>query len=195
MKIIPFRFFLYTFVFIIALSFTSPALAHVDEPRLEINTDRMNPGGIVDVRGVAFDYEESVMLALIGSQADILLGEVNANLEGEFIHTVVLPTDLVEGTYYFRATSSHHWVISPPLTVWGKAILEGGSQGLRDEDDGLLAPMPTLAPAVATAPAPSLQTAPTPASVSNRNIPALSALTVLGIVIVAIVFAMKRQNS
>ena len=71
MKIIPFRFSLYAFVFIIALPVTSPALAHVDEPRLEINTDRLNPGGIVDVRGVAFDYEESVTLVLIGSQADI----------------------------------------------------------------------------------------------------------------------------
>jgi len=191
MKIIPFRFFLYTFVFIIALSFTSPALAHVDEPRLEINTDRLNPGGVVDVRGVAFDYEESVTLALIGSQADIPLGEITANLEGEFLHIVVLPSDLVEGTYYFRATTSHHWALSPPLTVWGTAMMEGGGQGLRDEDDPLLAPMPTFAPAVATAPIASVPVAATPASTWNPNILALVVLIVIGIIVL---FAIKRKT-
>ena len=171
------------------------ASAHSTQPRLEINQDRLNPGGIVDVRGVSFGMEESVTLTLISSNAEIPLGEMLANAEGEFKYIAVLPSDLVEGTYYFRGVTSHHFVLSPPLTVWGVAIAVGGGQGERDEDDGLLAPMPTLAPAASTTLQLSLQLEPTPASVSNRNIPALIALTVIGIVIVAIVFAMKRKNS
>jgi hypothetical protein len=135
---------------LVALSFflVPVALAHGGEPRLEISMERLSPGGVVDVRGVEFDYEELVTLALIGSEKDIVVGEITTNVEGEFTHIAVLPSDLAEGTYYFRATTSHHWAISPPLTVWGIAYIEGGGQGPRDEDDGLLAPMPMFAPGV-----------------------------------------------
>ena len=179
-------------VILFSLFIVPVASAHNTQPRVEINMERLNPGGIVDVRGVSFGMEESVTLTLIGSSAEISFGEVLSDAEGEFMHIAVLPSDLVEGTYYFRATTSHHWVISAPLTVWGTAVAEGGGQGLRDDDDGLLAPMPTLAHAAATAPAPSLPLDPTPASASNRTIPTLIALTVLGIFVV---FAIKMKNT
>jgi len=88
------------------------ASAHSTQPRVEISMDRLNPGGVVDVRGVSFGLEESVTLALIESGVDISLGEMISDPEGEFKHIVVLPSDLVEGTYYFRAVTSHHWVVS-----------------------------------------------------------------------------------
>jgi hypothetical protein len=191
MKKIAFGFLL----FIFALGVAQPVYAHGGQPRLEINIDHTNPGAVVDVRGVEFGYDDLVMLALIGSEAEIALGETTANGEGEFQQIVVLPPDLIEGTYYFRATTIHHWVISPPLTVWGTAVLEGGGQGERDEDDGLLAPMPTFAPAVVTAPVAAVPVEATPASAANRNVPALIALMVIGSTIVAIVFAIKRKNS
>lgn len=180
-------------VILLALFIVPTASAHNKVPRVEISLERMNPGGVVDIRGVSFGMDDIVSLSLIGTGVDVSLGDVTANAEGDFTYIAVLPVELVEGAYYFRAVTSHHYVLSPPLTVWGTAIAEGGGQGPRDEDDGLLAPMPTFPPAVVTAPA--LQTDPTPASVSNRNIPALIALTGLCIVIVAIVFAMKRKNS
>ena len=170
------------------------ASAHNTQPRLEINQERLNPGGIVDVRGVSFGMEESVTLTLIGSSAEIPLGEMLSDAEGEFLHIAVLPVDLAEGTYYFRGVASHHFVLSPPLTVWGTAVVEGGGQGERDEDDGLLAPMPTLAPAAVTASVPSLQTDPAQASVPNRSFPALMVLTVLGILIAAGVLVMRRKK-
>jgi len=191
MKKIAFGFLL----FIFALGVAQPVYAHGGQPRLEINIDHTNPGAVVDVRGVEFGYDDLVMLALLGSEAEIALGEITANAEGEFQQIVVLPSDLIEGTYYFRATTIHHWVISPPLTVWGTAVLEGGGQGERDEDDGLLAPMPTFAPAVVTAPVAAVPVEATSASAANRNVPALIALMVIGSTIVAIVFAIKRKNS
>jgi len=158
------------------------ASAHSSQPRVEINMERLNPGGIVDVRGVSFGMEESVTLALIGSGVEISLGELIADAEGGFMHIAMLPSDLVEGTYYFRATTSHHWVISPPLTVWGTAIVDGGGQGLRDDDDGLLAPMPTFAPAVPTMSVPQAPVVATPAVEWNPNILILVVLMVIGIV-------------
>ena len=182
-------------IILFSLFIVPVASAHSTQPRLEINVERLNPGGIVDVRGVSFGMEESVTLTLISSNAEIPLGEMLSDAEGEFLHIAVLPVDLAEGTYYFRGVTSHHFVLSPPLTVWGTAVAEGGGQGLRDDDDGLLAPMPTVAPAAAATIQPSLPMEPTPASISNRNISAPIALAVIGILIVAIAIAMKRKNS
>ena len=182
-------------VILFSLFIVPVASAHSTQPRLEINQERLNPGGIVDVRGVSFGMEESVTLTLISSNAEIPLGEMLSDAEGQFLHIAALPVDLAEGTYYFRGVTSHHFVLSPPLTVWGTAVAEGGGQGLRDDDDGLLAPMPTVAPAAAATLLPTLQLEPTPVSVSNRNLSAPIALAVIGVVIVAIVFAVKRKNS
>ena len=130
------------------------ALAHGTEPRLEISVERINPGGTLDVRGVEFDYEQSVTLSLERKGAVVPLGEVVTDLEGVFLQIVVLPVDLPEGVYNVRAVTIHHDVLSPALTVQGSPILEGGGQGERDEDDGLLAPMPTYAPGVSSTPLP-----------------------------------------
>lgn len=134
-------------VIVVALGFcvVPRASAHSMQPRVEISKERLNPGEVVDVRGVSFDMDEPVTLTLLGSSVEIPMGEALSDGEGDFLQILVLPADLAEGTYYIRATTNHHWVISPPLTVWGTAAVEGGGQGLRDEDDGLLAPMPTAA--------------------------------------------------
>jgi len=178
-------------VIVYSLIIVPVASAHNMQPRVEISMERLNPGGIVDVRGVSFGMEETVTLTLIGSSAEIPLGEILSDAEGEFMHIAVLPSDLVEGTYYFRATTSHHWVISPPLTVWGTAVMEGGGQGLRDDDDGLLAPMPTLAPVAATAPVPSAPVEATPTSTWSPIILALAALIFIGIVVA---FGLKKKR-
>src|SRR5215216_3824804 len=194
-----FRLFFLGTLTITCIFFSVPGVsAHGGQPRLEINVERLNPGGVVDVRGVEFAYDDLVMLALVGSEAEIALGEITANAEGEFKQIVVLPSDLVEGTYYFRATTIHHWVISPPLTIQGSLILsEGGGQGPRDQDDGLLAPMPTFAPGVVPDDAISKgQTQPaseaTPATNWNPGILVLVGFLVFGIIVV---FALKIKKA
>jgi len=134
---------------LIIFSFVHPVSAHGDEPRLEISHEFMNPGGVVDVRGVDFEPEESITLMLINPQTAIPLGEIIANVEGVFLITVPLPVDLTEGTYSFLAITDDHNITSPDLTVQGSPIYGGeGGQGLRDEGDPLLAPIPTFAPGV-----------------------------------------------
>ena len=176
-----------TLVVMLSLFVAPSVSAHNMEPRVEISLERLHPGEVVDVRGVSFDMDEPVTLTLLGTGVEIPLGEVISNAEGDFLHIVVLPSDLVDGTYYFRAVTSHHFVISPPLTVWGTAITEGGGQGPRDEDDGLLAPMPTFPPAVATVSAPvvSMPARQLPASAGLRtNTVVLAAFMVLAIILV-----------
>ena len=180
-----------TIILTIAFSFTTSVLVHGGEPRLEISVERLNPGGVIDVRGVAFDYEESVTLYLERPGIVIQLGEVVADLEGVFLHIIVLPVDLPEGEYNIRAVADHHDILSPMLMVQGSAMLEGGGRGERDEDDSLLAPMPTFAPAVATVPVPSAPVEAAPGFGWNPRILALGVLMVIGIVLV---LGLKRKN-
>jgi len=70
----------YGFILFFALCFTRPAFAHGGEPRLEISVERMNPGGIVDLRGVDFEPEEIITLMLVNSRSTISLGEVVADV-------------------------------------------------------------------------------------------------------------------
>jgi len=178
-------------VLLFCLFIVPTASAHSTVPRVEISTERLHPGEVIDVRGISFGMDDSVTLTLIGSGVEVSFGEIIASGEGEFTYIAVLPSDLVEGTYYFRAVTSHHYVLSPPLTVWGTAFIDGGGQGPRDEDDGLLAPMPTFPPAVMTAPVAQVPEA-TPASNWNAIILALAALIVIGI---AIGYSIKHKSS
>ena len=100
-----------------------------------------------------------------------------------FTQIISLPSDLVEGIYTVRAATDDHEVISPPFTVWGTPILVGEEgEGARDEEDGLLAPMPTIPipEAISTLPHNSGQSV-AAASSGSRPLLVLAALGVIGV--------------
>ena len=194
MKIITFRCFLIAIAIVLAFTFVHPTLAHTGRPRLEISVERMNPGGVLDVRGVEFDYEQSVTLYLERKGIVVPLGEVVTDLEGVFIYVAILPVDLPQGVYNIRAVTGHHDVLSPALTVQGSPILgEGGGQGERDEDDGLLAPMPTFAPGVSSTPLPQTTALEPPVSKGSSTILIYSILLGMGIVALLGIRRLKKQ--
>jgi len=194
MKIITFRSFSIAIAIVLAFTFVHPALAHTGQPRLEISVERMSPGGVVDVRGVEFDYEQSVTLYLERTGIVVQLGEVVTDLEGVFVYIAVLPVDLPEGVYNIRAVTSHHDVLSPALTVQGSPILgEGGGQGERDEDDGLLAPMPTFAPGVSSTPLPQTMASETPTSKESSTTLIYSILLGAGIIALLGIRILKKR--
>jgi len=156
MRKITFRSLLYIFLFLFSLLFTQPAFAHGDEPRLEISMERLNPGGVVEVRGVAFDYDEPVVLSLMRSEIRIRLVEVTADGEGMFTQIIVLPVDLPIGEYNFLARSDHHIVTSPTITVSGAALLDQEDSGIRDQSDLQLGSIPTFAPGASSTPLPAV---------------------------------------
>jgi len=193
-----YRYCLLNLILLIALVFARPALAHGDDPRLEITPERVNPGGVVDVRGVDFEREESVTLLLVNGGTAIPFGEIAADVDGVFLQSVIVPVDLPEGTYNFLAITDDHNVTSPDFLVQGPPIFAdgGGGQGLRDEDDPLLAPMPTFAPGVA----PAIASGPTrtvPAKEENRSagVPVLVfAGFVLAVGVLFIAFLRRRSR-
>jgi hypothetical protein len=138
-------------VFLLSLWTVSPVSAHGDDARIEVSQVRLNPGSVLDIRGVGFEPETEVSLLLTGSQVNVPLGTAVADMEGTFLLTLALPADLAEGSYVVRGTTNDdHSVDSPQLTIWGTADLGSANGEPREEDDGLLAPMPTLAAGVPT---------------------------------------------
>lgn len=137
---------LFISVSVFAFSSVLPAYAHGGEPRLEISLDRINPGGTLEVRGVEFDYDEPVTLSLMRAEIQIPLMDVIADPEGVFTQVIVLPADLPPGEYTFRAKSEHHKVLSPVFMVSGPALLDKEDNGVRDQSDLELGPLPTFVP-------------------------------------------------
>lgn len=199
-KLIP-ELFLHIFIFIFALCTAQPALAHGSEPRLEISVERINPGEGLDVRGVDFDYEQSVTLYLERTGILIQLGEILTDLEGVFVQNVVLPVDLPEGVYNVRAVADHHEVVSPALTVQGALILDDGRvQAGRDEHEGFSAPVPTIDTSIAPVEAPPLTVQPIPQTIaleppaSKRSSTTLIYSILLGIGIITLVAVRMVRN-
>lgn len=187
-----FRYSLFIIILLITLCFVRPVLAHGGEPRLEISLEKLNPGGVIDLRGVDFESEELISLVLIGSGVEIQFDEITADSEGIFLQIITLPADLPEGTYYFRAVTDDHEILSPEILIQGSAIINKAIEGQRDEEDEpLFAPMPTFVPgAVPTQP--TLAEFPAePVSNRNQNVITVSVLVVMGIFIV---FGLRRMK-
>lgn len=183
----------YASVFILALCCVQPAFAHGTEPRLEISVERINPGGLVEVRGVDFDYDEPVVLSLMRSEIQIPLIDVTADAEGVFTQIIVLPADLPGGEYKFRAKSDHHLVMSPTFLVWGMAEQNQEDNSIRDQSDVQLGPVPTFAADVSSTPLPQASSMESP--VSKGSSAALTYSILLGAVILALlgVGILKRR--
>lgn len=173
---------------ILALLFVLPlaetASAHGGEPRLEISGQNFYPGSALDIRGVDFEFEEEISLALIGFQVEAPLGVIVSDSEGIFQLTVTLPVNLTEGIYIIRATTDDHVVESLQISVSGTAAVEDGNQ--REQEEPLLAPMPTYAPDVIPTTQSAIQPAITTAeSAPDRNSLATILAVLLGMGILA----------
>jgi len=137
--------------------FATPRLvwAHDGDPRVEISSDRLQPGLVLEVRGVNIAAEEQITVSLVRVAGEFLLGIVTGNEHGDFIQPFTVPVDLPEGTYKVLAQSSNLPVVSAPILIQGPPVLAEESEGeLREEEDALLAPMPTVPKAQAAEPVP-----------------------------------------
>lgn len=187
------RSIFYASVLILALCCVQPAFAHGTEPRLEISVERINPGGLVEVRGVDFDYDEPVVLSLMRSEIQIPLIDVTADAEGVFTQIIVLPADLPAGEYKFRAKSDHHLVMSATFLVWGMAEQNQEDNSIRDQSDVQLGPVPTFSADVSSTPLPQATAMVSP--VPKRTSTAVTYSILLGAVILALlgVGMLKRR--
>jgi hypothetical protein len=175
------------FVLLLAAFVTGSASAHGGVPRLEISAEKLSPGETLQVRGVDFEYDQEVTIALIGNQVEISLGTVIADAEGVFIQNIILPDSLAEGTYAVRARTYDHVVISPPITIWGAVITNDQDTGVRDQSDVQFGSVPTFTASVAaTTPVPQMPVEAAPALSWNPSFLAIAVLLAL-----AAVFALR----
>ena len=183
--------------FIVAVCCVHPALANGTEPRLEISVERISPGGIVELRGVDFDYDELVVLSLTRSTIQIPLNEVTADAEGTFTQVIVLPADLPIGEYNFRARSEHHMVLSPTINVWGAPVENNEGTGIQDQSDLQFGPIPTLAPTAVpeavSQPVAKSATSALPPAQNSTTLLMLTSLVILALLILTGVRKIRRR--
>jgi hypothetical protein len=172
-------------VLIFVLTFAQPAAAHGGEPRLEISTETLNPGSVLEVRGVDFEFEEEVVLTLRGVAHESPLGIASGDSEGSFSLAIALPADLPEGTYFAHAATDDHEVDSPAFMVRGPAVGNTGEDGMREEGDVLLAAMPTVPANFSSTPMLAVQSDAEPAPAPNTLSMLAAALLILGVLVVA----------
>lgn len=178
---------------VVALLHSSIVLAHGEEPRLEITPERLPPGGTLELRGVGFEFEETVRLALLGAGLEIPLGEIVADTEGSFLQIVTVPAEIREGIYHVRAMTDDHDILSPVLTVQGSPLIydEGGEP--REQAESLLAPLPTN-PSVVQTVVPQEKSGVTPPRSGSPVLPLAAAALVLIAVFTLVAWASKRGH-
>ena len=101
----------------VAVLFTAQlALAHDDEPRLEVGAERLNGRALKSVGSPFHPKRRSCFLA-IGPAAKIDIGEVIADVEGGFSYLLELPVDLQSGNYHVQAIAGEYDLSSPEFSI------------------------------------------------------------------------------
>jgi hypothetical protein len=184
-------FFIFALFF--AFQFSQPVFAHGGVPRIEVGAERLNAGSALDIRGVNFEAGNQIHLSLVSPENELSLGSVVADIQGVFLLTITLPVDLPAGTYVIRAKTNDHDLDSPQITVSGSAD-PGEGQGQRDEEEPLLAPVPTIASGIAVTPVVVAQTLDTP-SPSGSIFQGGLVLVVVSVlfVLIFVILILRRQ--
>lgn len=123
-----------------------PASAHGGVPTLQLQGDRINPGGSLELRGDMTGDEPVAVSLQAGDGSMLALGRIETDWEGHFATAVTIPPDVPAGTYIVRVTSPFEEATTR-LVVGGPPLLpEAGGQPL-GRDEALAGPVATSAPA------------------------------------------------
>jgi hypothetical protein len=126
-----------------ALLLAPPVLAHGDETVSVAEPAVVAPG---DGLGVRADLIASgpIGLSLVGADGTrVEVGIVEETDDGHFERFVTVPADMPAGHWTLVATADGASVASTTFEIAGSAAADVGGQGPRDDDDGLLAPLPS----------------------------------------------------
>jgi hypothetical protein len=120
------------------------AAAHGGGPALILEPDRVNPGGVLTVRGEDLGADEPIAFKIVGSAGTLDVGDMTADPVGHLTVALRVPPEMPVGVYALEAyQASGIRVANAPVFVEGAPILEGeGGPGGKDEDDGLLIALP-----------------------------------------------------
>ena len=126
------------------LALPALAAAHGGAPALILQPDRVNPGGVLTVRGEDLGADEPINFRVVGTNLTIPVGDMTADPEGHLVVALQVPVDMPVGVYALEAyQASGARIANAVVFVEGPPILDGqGGQGGKDEDDGLLIVLP-----------------------------------------------------
>lgn len=179
-----------------ALLFSGAVLAHGGETFFVAEPAMVAPGAGVGVRG---DLPTSgpVYLSLAGTDGTVWqVGVVEETDGGHFEILIAIPADVPAGHWTLLAQVDGTAMATTPIEVAGTAIDAAlGGQGQRDEDDGLLVPLPSGWQA-----APSRSTAATTSAPADSNAGTLSidpslALLLGGVAAAMAVWLIRSRNA
>lgn len=82
-----------------------PLLAH-GKGKLKLESQRLVPGGQVEMTGTEFAKSETFSVLLVGAAGRTTLGKVKADSAGRFAASFALPGDLAPGSYRIAVEAS-----------------------------------------------------------------------------------------
>jgi hypothetical protein len=172
-----------------------PVSADGEDPRLEIGADRLRPGMILQVRGVNLAREASIPISLVGAEGEFALGVITSSETGEFTQSLVLPSDLPDGTYRVLARiPGAVAVVSAPVRVQGPPVVSNEDEqagGQREQAEQLLRPIATGLPVSA---GPTVLPITGPSRVDSPAWPAGLALSVFALAAVGLAVLEWRRR-
>jgi hypothetical protein len=125
------------------------ASAHEGVARLILEPERVNPGGVVTIRGEDLRADDQMTITLIASEGRTDLTTVTSDGEGHFTVTIQVSPEAAPGVYAIEAAGQV--LLSVPLFVEG-APVSNGDGAPPGQDEGLPAVIPSFAAVASQAP-------------------------------------------
>ena len=153
-----------------------------------------SPGARIEIAGSHFEPDIAVSFVLFQEGNETPLGTVTADNHGDFDTSVLLPYELPFGDYEFRGVDEKGNFAAVPFSIVPDPSQEENGEP-RDEEDPLLAPMPTYAPGVSVTPMVVKEETGTPV-VPNATVSWVPLLTLGGTVlaILLLVFWVRKRK-
>lgn len=171
-----------TLAFLLA-ALPGAASAHDGIARLILEPDRVNPGGVVVIRGEDLGADDIMQIALIGSAGRTELTTVTSDGQGHFTVAIEVSRDAPPGVYAIEATGQA--TLTVPLFVEG-APVSNGDGAPPGQDEGLPAVIPSFAFGASSVPIASVQQRTRPADSTVDLVPFVAlfgAIAALGLLV------------
>jgi len=171
-----------TLAFLLA-ALPGAASAHDGIARLILEPDRVNPGGVVVIRGEDLGADDVMQIALIGLSGRTELTTVTSDGQGHFTVAIAVSPDAPQGVYAIEATGQA--TLTVPLFVEG-APVSNGDGAPPGQDEGLPAVIPSFAVGSSRAPIATAQLTSVTADSSIDVVPFIAlfgALAALGLLV------------
>lgn len=137
---------------LVAVGLPASATGHDGITGVFVEPDRVDPGGVVVVRGDNVSTDDPVRVVLVAGVTRVALGTTVTDGEGHFTVGATVPTDLAAGIYAIEVSSASGVQMTAFVQVDGAPIFDGqnGAPPGRDEGlPGLPAAMDQAAPGAA----------------------------------------------